>query len=103
MQSYDRYSLFRNEDSIGFIPIITLDKKNTDYYEIYKAGQTRLDILSNKYYGNPSYGWLILLANQDCSSMEYEIEDEIEIRIPYPLEVTIAEYREKVELYNKIN
>ena len=103
MQSYDRYNLFRNEDSIGFMPAITLDKKNTDYYEIYRAGQTRLDVLSNKYYGNPSYGWLILMANQYHGSMEYEIEDRIAIRIPYPLETTIREYAEKVELYKKLN
>lgn len=103
MQAYDRYNLVRNEGEVGLIPPITLDKKKTDYYEIYKAGYTRLDMLSYDYYGNPSYGWLILLANPECGSMEYEIEDGREIRIPYPLENTIREYVEKIELYKKIN
>ena len=103
MQSYDRYNLFRHEDNVGFIPTITLDKKNTDYYEIYKTGQTRMDVLSNQYYGEPSYGWLILMANQYYGSMEYEFEDGITIRIPYPLETTIREYVEKVKTYKKLN
>jgi hypothetical protein len=103
MQAYDRYSLMRNEGEVGLIPPISLDKKKTDYYEIYKTGVTRLDILSNNYYGNPSYGWLILLANPEYSSMEHEIPDGVEIRIPYPLESTIREYIEKIELYKKIN
>lgn len=103
MESYDRYTLFRSEGSIDIVPGITLDKKSSDYYEIYRAGHSRLDILSNKYYGNPSYGWIILMANPQFSSMEFEIPNNETIRIPYPLDDTLSEYIQKVKKYREEN
>ena len=102
METYDRYSLFRENGVVDIVPSITLDKKSSDYYEIYRSGHTRLDILSYKYYGNPNYGWLILMANPEYSSMEFEIPNNAEIRIPYPLDDTISEYTLKVKNYIKL-
>ena len=68
-------------------------------YEIYRHGHTRLDILSYNYYGNPNYDWLILMANPEYGSMEYEIPNNTEIRIPYPLDATLNEYSIKVNNY----
>lgn len=99
MLTYDRYSKFKNNGGIKIIPFITIPKKNTDFYEIYKLGQTRLDVLSYQYYENPNYGWLIMQANPQFGSMEYEIPDKANIRIPYPLGATIEQYNNMVDLY----
>lgn len=102
MITFDRYSFFRKNGDIEIVPSITLEKKSSDYYEIYRHGHTRLDILSYNYYGNPNYDWLILMANQEHGSMEFEIPNNTEIRIPYPLEDTLNEYSTKVSNYIKL-
>lgn len=99
MSSYDRYRYFRLGGKIGIVPSIKLDKKKSDYYEIYRAGHTRLDILSYNYYKDPSYGWLILMANPEYGSMEFEIPNDAIIRIPYPIESTLSEYEQKIARY----
>jgi hypothetical protein len=57
MESFDRYSQFRQGNNISLIPFGKIQKRNTDKYEIYIKGVTRIDLLSYKYYGNPDYGW----------------------------------------------
>lgn len=98
METYDRYKKIRREGSMGILPIFTLSKKNSDYYERYTYG-SRLDNFSNKYYGNPNYDWLILIANPQYGSMEFDIPRNAEIRIPYPLENTLIEYEAKIKKY----
>ena len=73
------------------------DKKYSDYYEIYKQGVTRLDIISHTYYGNPNYDWLIMMANPEYGSMEFNIPNNAQIRIPYPLDMTIQEYEARIK------
>lgn len=99
MASYDRYRLVRNDGTVGYLPSVVLTEKDSDYYEIYKQGNTRLDLLSNKYYNSPDYDWLILLANPEYGSMEFNIPNNVELRIPYPLDATIKEYEEKIKIF----
>lgn len=102
--SYDRYKQFRVNGQIQVIPGVTVDPKDTDYFETYILGQSRLDIISNDYYGDPNYDWLIMLANQQYGSLEYKIPDGATLRIPYPLSVTLENYNNKIlqhkTLYN---
>ena len=42
MESYDRYAQFRTGDGMEIVPFGEVPRKNTDRYEIYKKGQTRL-------------------------------------------------------------
>ena len=98
METYDRYKKVRSEGKVGILPTITLSKKNSDYYEFYNSNN-RLDLLSYKYYGNPNYDWLILMANPEYGSMEFNIPLNAEIRIPYPLESTLIEYDSKIVNY----
>lgn len=100
--TFDRYSQLRKNGEIRIVPGIKLDKKYSDYYEIYRSGFTRLDILSNKYYGSSGYWWLILLANPEYGSMEFEIPNNSEIRIPYPLDETLNEYTTKINIHNNL-
>ena len=97
--SYDRYKNFRVDGMIKFVPSIKLPVKNTDYYEKYVLGMSRLDLISYDYYGDPNYDWLIMLANTEYGSMEFEIPDGSNIRIPYPLAETLKNYNELIEQY----
>lgn len=103
MSSYDRYSKFRNDGKIEIVPFAKIRKRNTDFYETYRKNKTRLDTLSYQYYKDSSYGWLILQANPEVGSMEYEIEDKTTLRIPYPLSDAIKDYEEGIDEYYRLN
>ena len=100
--TYDRYSLFRHNGEIDIVPSVTIPVKSTDYYITYKAGFTRLDVVSNDYYGNPNYDWLILCANPEYGSMEFNIPDGAEVRVPYPLDVTLQDYNGAINRYKTL-
>lgn len=100
--SYDRYKRFRVNGRIKKVPPITLDPKSTDYFEEYILGQSRLDIISYEYYGDPNYDWLIMLANPEYGSMEYRIPDGTLLRIPYPLSISLENYNNKISLYETL-
>ena len=99
MATYNRYDKFKMNGIIKKVPFIKLTPKETDYFETYRRGITRLDLISYKYYGDANYDWLILQANARYGSMEFNIPDGVELRIPYPLESTLEEYRQKIDNY----
>ena len=88
----DRYSLFRINGKVDFVPNVKITKKET-----YRRGVSSLYLISYDYYGDPNYDWLIMMANPEFGSLEYEIPDNTQLRIPYPLDVTMEDY------YNQIN
>jgi len=100
---YDRYEKFRNNGIVEVIPGIKIRPESTDKQTMYKVGKTRMDKLSQEYYGNPYHGWLIMLANQQYGGMEFSIPDESTIRIPFPftnaIERYILEVKKHKELY----
>lgn len=102
MPSYDRYSQFRQDGSISIVPFAVVPPKDTDFFEIYVKGKTRLDILSYQYYNDSNYGWLIMQANPQYGSIEFEIPDGVKLRIPYPLSQSIQDYRASIEEYKKL-
>lgn len=101
MATFDRYSAFRDNGDINTIPFGEIPLKNTDIKIIFEKGKMRLDQLSYQYYNNSDYGWLIMQANPQYGSLEYNIPDGVELRIPYPLDITISDYQESIETYNK--
>lgn len=103
MNTYDRYSKFRENGIIKIVPFIKIQQKNSDLFVTYEKGVTRLDLLSHKYYYNSNYGWLILQANPQYDSMEFSIPDKAEIRIPYPLDLTLKQYNGDIDKYIKVN
>ena len=58
-----------------------------------------MDNISYKYYKDANYDWLIMMANPEYGSMEFEIPDGSLLRIPYPLGVSLDDYNNKVEEY----
>ena len=102
MPSYDRYSQFRQDGEISIVPYGEVPPKDTDYFEVYYHGKTRLDILSYQYYNDCNYGWLIMQANPQYGSVEFEIPDMSLLRIPYPLSQSLQDYRASIENYKKL-
>jgi hypothetical protein len=99
--AYNRYSDFEVNGVIKLPPFIKLPSKSSDKEDTYIRGTTRFDILSNKYYKDSNYGWLILLANPSLGSLEFNILDNSTIVIPFPLETSLNDYSSEVEKYIK--
>jgi hypothetical protein len=99
-QYLDRYQFFAAEGGFRIVPGIELPIKGTDKYLQYKKGKDRMDKISQEYYGTPLFGWLILQANPQLPSVEFEIPNNFYIRIPYPLINSLQDYKNGVELYN---
>ena len=100
---YDRYSKFRVNGGTQLVPFIPIPVKDTDYYEIYEKGKTRLDLLSYQYYGDADFAWLIMQANPQYGSIEFLIPDKVQIRIPYPLGTTLVKYEDDIDEYKDRN
>jgi hypothetical protein len=101
MATFDRYSPFRDGNDIKIVPFGEIPEKNTDIKIIFEKGKQRLDQISSQYYNNPDYAWLIMQANPQYGSMEFNIPDGVELRIPFPLDTTISDYQASIERYNK--
>lgn len=98
----DKYESFKIGDEIKILPHIKIGVRDTDKFVKYKSGQTRMDLLSSNYYDdNPDYGWLIMLANPEVSSLEFLIPNDYLLRIPYPLETALVSYKNEVAKYIK--
>jgi hypothetical protein len=101
MKTFDRYAQFRDGSNISIVPFGEIPVKKTDIKIIFKKDKMRLDQLSHQYYDNSDYGWLILQANPQYGSLEFDIPDGVELRIPYPLDISINDYKESINKYNK--
>ena len=93
----NRYSKMVIDGKIVRLPLVSLEKKDTDYFEVYHKNHSSLDNISYQYYDDPNYVWLILMANQDYGSLEYEIPDGAILRIPFPLESALSDYNGKLD------
>jgi hypothetical protein len=93
---YNRYRKLNSDETIISPPFIKLDEKRTDAMIIYDVRKSRLDKISQEYYGVPYYGWLILMANPEFGGLEWNIKDGDAVRIPLPLDSTLREYERKL-------
>lgn len=103
MADFDRYEQFRKDGKIEIVPFGEIPAKDSDFYERYEKGNTRLDQLSYKYYKSPDYAWLIMQANPEYGSIEYRIPDGVTLRIPFPLGTSIQDYQNSIDSYYKRN
>ena len=99
---FNRYSKLYRNGTITKMPPVTINTMATDYHEQYIRGKSRLDNISFNYYGNPDYGWLILLANPNVGGLEFNIPDGTMLRIPFPLELALEDYNNKIEIYDSL-
>lgn len=92
MAYYDRYEKFRDGNQFKVVPGITIPYSGSDLYITYHKDTMRMDMLSYKYYNDPNFGWLIMMANPHLGSLEFSIPDLSTLRIPYPLQTAIKAY-----------
>ena len=98
---YDRYELYRVDgNTINQLPFIQLPINPSDKYEEWNVNFSRMDKLSQKYYGNPFYDFLILYANPLFVN-EFDIPDNTLIRIPFPLTKVKADYEAALNAFKK--
>lgn len=96
---FDRYQYFEGDGSFSIVPGIKIPIKPTDKYIQFKRNKDRLDKISQGYYNTPFFGWLILLANPSCGSVEFQIPDNFMLRVPFPLVSSLQDYKKSVDLY----
>jgi hypothetical protein len=98
-QYYDRYQQFRFNNQVRVLPFIKIPAADGDIFIEY-TNRTRLDIVSNRYYGSPYYGWLIMQANPQYGGLEFDIPEGSTIRVPFPLISALQSYQQEVKNYN---
>ena len=97
MENYDRYTYFRTNGIVGTVPFVKISSSVYDKYVRFDKDRMRLDNVSYEYYGNPNYAWLILQANPQVTSYEYNIPTGTTLRIPYPLTDAIVRYENEAK------
>jgi len=96
-QDYDRYyNLKMGDGTLEPLPFVDISPAPTDKYEYWNLGFSRMDKLSQKYYGSPFYDFFILFANPEYLN-EFDIPDDTIIRVPFPLARVKSEYEAKIK------
>mgnify|MGYP000138322845 CR=1 FL=1 len=96
-KDYDRYyQLKKGDGTVLSMPFVKLPVNSSDKYEYWNTNFSRMDKLSQKYYQNPFYDFLILYANPQFVS-EFDIPDGTLIRIPFPLTKVKNDYEKIIE------
>ena len=96
LQYYNRYNQFLINGEQQVVPYINLPTKVTDKNYIYIVGQSRLDKISQQFYGTPFFGWLIQQANPQYSGSEWSIPDGAILTIPFPLLTSLQDYNNEL-------
>lgn len=87
-------NIFNIKSASDTIPFVgTIPRMNGDLYITYTSSD-RLDLISNRVYGDPQYWWLILAANG--YQIEFDIENGEVLRVPYPLDDAINSIRKNI-------
>lgn len=98
---YNRYAILQNTNgTTDAMPFVILPINQSDKFEYWNSEFSRMDKLSQKYYGNPFYDFFILYANPEYVS-EFDIPDGALIRIPFPLTKVKADYEAFLTQYKK--
>lgn len=98
-QYWNRYTNFLINGEQTVVPFVPLPAKTSDKNYIFIIGQSRLDKVSQQFYGSPYFGWLIMAANPQYSGNEYAIPDGAVLTIPFPLVASLQDYKNALENY----
>lgn len=99
-RDYNRYAILINNDgTTDLMPFVLLPVNQSDKYETWNTEFSRLDKLSQKYYGNPFYDFLILYANGYMN--EFDIPDGQLIRVPFPLAKAKSDYESALTAFRQ--
>ena len=96
-QYYNRYNQFLLNGEQTVVPYVNLPAKSSDKKYIYKVSMSRLDKISQQYYGTPVFGWLIQQANPRYTGLEAAIPDGAVLTIPFPLLTSLQDYKAAID------
>lgn len=96
---YNRYQNLVSNGLQSVVPYVKLPSKSTDKTHVYKISTSRLDKISQLYYGTPFFGWLILQANGIQGGSELNISDNTILTIPFPLTPSLLDYKSAIDQY----
>jgi hypothetical protein len=96
-QYYNRYNEFLLNGQQTVVSYVNLPSKSSDKKYIYREGMTRLDKISQQYYGTPFFGWLIQQANPRYTGLEAAIPDGAVLTIPFPLLTSLQDYKGAID------
>lgn len=96
-QYYNRYNQFLLNGQQTVVSYVNLPSKSSDKKYIYREGMTRLDKISQQYYGTPFFGWLIQQANPRYTGLEAAIPDGAILTIPFPLLTSLQDYKGAID------
>ena len=96
---YNRYQQFLINGEQTVVPFTPLPSKTSDQRYVYRTGFSRLDKVSQEYYGTPFFGWLILQANPQYGGLEWNIPNNSILTIPYPLISSLKDYKNGLDNY----
>lgn len=99
---YDFYTPFRENETITQVPFIQLKVKNSDKTYVWNKETDKMDVVSQKFYGHPYGGKLILLTNTVFGGSEDNIPDGATIIIPFPYKDSLQEYINGVNRYKSL-
>ena len=99
LKYYNRYSQFTFNGNQKVVTFVKIPSKSSDNVFFYKKNISRLDKISQQYYQTPFFGWLILAANPEHGGLENNIYDGAMLKIPFPLETSLLDYKNAVENY----
>ena len=99
LKYYNRYSQFLVNSEHNTVPYVTLPGKSSDNVYFFKKNISRLDKISQQYYQTPFFGWLIMIANPQFGGLENNIYDGAMLKIPYPLETSLLDYKTAIETH----
>ncbi len=93
----DRYRFTKKHknDCYGTTRYPKFPKRSTDLYIISREGD-RLDNLSNEFYEDPRYWWILAEVNK-LGHGTFNVEPGIQLRIPLPLDDLTSRLREVEE------
>lgn len=98
-QYWNRYNTFLIDGKQTVVPYVNIPQKPSDKKIIYKVGQSRLDKISQQYYGAPYFGWLIMQSNPQFGGLEWDVPDGSVLNIPYPLLTSLQDYKSALDTH----
>ena len=96
---FNRYYNFVINGEQTVVPFVKVPSKSSDKKYFYKKNVSRLDKISQDYYGSPYFGWLIMLANPEYGGLEWNIPDGSLLAVPFPLTASIQDYEANLKKY----
>tara|TARA_R110001592_G_scaffold130634_2_gene343893 strand:- start:2730 stop:3026 length:297 start_codon:yes stop_codon:yes gene_type:complete len=96
MSTFNRYQSTKSENGrFSTTKYPNFPKRPTDLYIITRE-QDRLDLLSNQFYEDPRYWWVLAKAN-NLGKGTFDITAGIQLRIPFPITDLTVSLREAQE------